>query len=73
MDHDGEIVEVPLGVEFYAFIYNLLLTSTSNANNSTSTSRSKYGLCWQKIKIFGNVRVEYSQLGHFMHRYIFFH
>jgi hypothetical protein len=41
MDHDGEIIEVPLGVEFYASIYNLPLTSTSHVDNSISTSRSK--------------------------------
>jgi hypothetical protein len=41
MDHDGEIVKVPLGVEFYASIYNLPLTSTSNVDNFISKSCSK--------------------------------
>jgi hypothetical protein len=41
MDHDGEIIEVPLGVEFYAFVYSLPLTSTSHVDNSISTNHSK--------------------------------
>jgi hypothetical protein len=41
MDHDGEIVHVPLGVEFYAFAYIFFLTSTSHVDISISTSHSK--------------------------------
>jgi hypothetical protein len=52
MDHDGEIVKVPLGVEFYASTYNLPLTSTSHVDNFISTSHSKLWVLLAKNRDF---------------------
>jgi hypothetical protein len=50
MNHDGEIIEVPLGVEFYASTYNLPLTSTSHVDNSINTSFKIMGFVGKKLR-----------------------
>jgi hypothetical protein len=67
MDHDGEIIEVPLEVESCMFLllicfqhqYHMLILLQAQIIHN-------YGLCWQKIKIFRNLKIKLPHLALFM-------
>jgi len=58
-DHDGEIIKVPLIMEFCASTSNLPSTSTSHANNFASTCCSKLWAMFAKNRsIYGNLKIK---------------
>jgi hypothetical protein len=69
MDLDGEIIAVPLEVESCML---LLLICSQHQHHMLIILQAQiihnYGLCWQKIENFKNLKVEQQHLAHFMCR-----